>query len=524
MRTRVLPCESKRLLKVIAAALLAGASAACSGDSSRFGESPFTNPFSSAPTARVDRMATGSLPSRTAPIGAVTSQALPSALPRGATSNPLNPGQIASSPSIATQQLPRVASSTLQQASPIGGSAAGWSAAGGTPVTVGAGETASTLSARYGVPVSAITAANGGQIRPGQQAIIPVFGGSNTAAKTGLMEPARTSAPLAPAAQSLVPSNKSAAFKPTTADDDDDEDVKKVTPPAKISQASPLPPPSVAPASAPTTDGRITAARPAVVAASKPIPAVKGAKPVDDDEDDEAPKKIVAAAPAKPLAAPAKSSAVATPAKSAPKLAAAKPVKPVDDEDEDETPSKKAEKPAEKPAVAAARPTPRVIPLTAQTPKAVEPAARVAEVEKVDPTTTQAIAPAPAAKAEDKPEFRWPAKGRVISGFGSKGGNGDGIAIAVPEGTAVKAAEGGTVAYAGEELKGYGKLVLVRHDNGFVSAYAHNGELNVKRGEKVSRGQTIAKSGSTGNVTSPQLHFELRKGSTPVDPTKYLDN
>ena len=80
------------------------------------------------------------------------------------------------------------------------------------------------------------------------------------------------------------------------------------------------------------------------------------------------------------------------------------------------------------------------------------------------------------------------------------------------------------MAYAGEELKGYGKLVLVRHDNGFVSAYAHNGELNVKRGEKVSRGQTIAKSGSTGNVTSPQLHFELRKGSTPVDPTKYLEN
>jgi murein DD-endopeptidase MepM/ murein hydrolase activator NlpD len=112
----------------------------------------------------------------------------------------------------------------------------------------------------------------------------------------------------------------------------------------------------------------------------------------------------------------------------------------------------------------------------------------------------------------------------VISGFGSKGGNGDGIAIAVPEGTPVKAAGDGVVAYAGEELKGYGKLVLVRHDNGYVSAYAHNGDLAVKRGEKVSRGQTIAKSGSTGNVTSPQLHFELRKGSTPVDPTKYLEN
>lgn len=127
---------------------------------------------------------------------------------------------------------------------------------------------------------------------------------------------------------------------------------------------------------------------------------------------------------------------------------------------------------------------------------------------------------AAAAPAVDKPEFRWPARGRIIQGF--KSGANDGIAIAVPEGTAVKAAEGGVVAYAGSELKGYGNLVLIRHTNGFVSAYAHNGELNVKRGESVKRGQTIAKSGQSGNVSAPQLHFELRKGSTPVDPTQYL--
>ena len=78
------------------------------------------------------------------------------------------------------------------------------------------------------------------------------------------------------------------------------------------------------------------------------------------------------------------------------------------------------------------------------------------------------------------------------------------------------------MAYAGSELKGYGNLVLIRHPNGFVSAYAHNSELMVKRGDTVKRGQTIAKSGQTGNVTSAQLHFELRKGSTPVDPTTYL--
>ena len=98
----------------------------------------------------------------------------------------------------------------------------------------------------------------------------------------------------------------------------------------------------------------------------------------------------------------------------------------------------------------------------------------------------------------------------------------DGINLAVPEGTPIKAADDGVVAYAGNELKGYGNLVLIRHANGFVSAYANASELLVKRGDTVKRGQVIAHAGQTGNVTSPQLHFEIRKGSTPVDPTKYL--
>ena len=128
-----------------------------------------------------------------------------------------------------------------------------------------------------------------------------------------------------------------------------------------------------------------------------------------------------------------------------------------------------------------------------------------------------------AEEAGEKADFRWPARGRVIAGFSGRGGN-EGINIAVPEGTPVKAAESGTVAYAGSELKGYGNLVLIRHANGYVSAYAHNGELKVKRGDTVKRGQVVASSGQTGNVSSPQLHFELRKGSAPVDPTPYLNN
>jgi murein DD-endopeptidase MepM/ murein hydrolase activator NlpD len=122
--------------------------------------------------------------------------------------------------------------------------------------------------------------------------------------------------------------------------------------------------------------------------------------------------------------------------------------------------------------------------------------------------------------------FRWPVKGRVIAGFGTKpdGGHNDGIDVAVPQGTSVKAAENGVVAYSGNELKGYGNLVLIRHANNWVSAYANNEELLVKRGDKVRRGQIIAKAGATGAVSQPQVHFELRKGSRPVDPTKHMSD
>jgi murein DD-endopeptidase MepM/ murein hydrolase activator NlpD len=153
------------------------------------------------------------------------------------------------------------------------------------------------------------------------------------------------------------------------------------------------------------------------------------------------------------------------------------------------------------------------------------PVAKAEPAPVAEPKTTASLPKQQeaASSSADKADFRWPARGRVISGFSGKGGN-EGINIAVPDGTPVKATEDGTVAYAGSELKGYGNLVLIRHPNGYVSAYAHNGELKVKRGDVVKRGQVVASSGQSGNVSSPQLHFELRKGSTPVDPTPYLNN
>jgi murein DD-endopeptidase MepM/ murein hydrolase activator NlpD len=121
-------------------------------------------------------------------------------------------------------------------------------------------------------------------------------------------------------------------------------------------------------------------------------------------------------------------------------------------------------------------------------------------------------------------KMRWPVRGRVVSSYGKGSGrSNDGIDIAVPEGTPVKAAENGVVIYAGDGLKDFGNTVLVRHENGLVTVYGHASELKVKRGEKVKRGQEIATSGMSGTTDAPKLHFEVRKDSAPVDPGTYLE-
>lgn len=120
--------------------------------------------------------------------------------------------------------------------------------------------------------------------------------------------------------------------------------------------------------------------------------------------------------------------------------------------------------------------------------------------------------------------FLWPVQGKVIGHFGTTaaGTHNDGINIAAAKGTPVRAADSGVVAYAGNELRGYGNLVLIKHAGGWMTAYAHNGTILVKRGELVKRGQEIATVGSTGIVSEPQLHFEIRRGTQVLDPTQYL--
>lgn len=449
MRKQVELAVPKSVVRVVSVCALAAALGACSSDTLRFTEAPFSNPFQTAqaPASQRDPATTGS-------IG------------RSAPRQSYETASVAGNPGVRSQPLPPPTSSVAMRApqpaapAPNAGSASGWSAQGGTPIVVAQGETLDVISGRYGVPRSALMQANGlsGEAAPGSRIVIPVYNGAGA---------------------------QTAARQPMPGDN-------------RFEQPRLAPPP---------------VSRPVASAPARPMPAQKVA--AVDAKAQAAQAKAHAAAEAKEkAAADAKrmGEARARFAAEAKAKAAAKAA------GEARTAALPAQPPAARPKTAA----PIVVAHAPADKVAIQPKAVAPEPRVTEPQTTASLPKAeePAASSAD---FRWPARGRVIAGYAGKGGN-EGINIAVPEGTPVKAAEGGVVAYAGSELKGYGNLVLIRHPNGYVSAYAHNGELSVKRGEQVKRGQVVARSGQTGNVNSPQLHFELRKGSTPVDPMPYLSS
>jgi murein DD-endopeptidase MepM/ murein hydrolase activator NlpD len=164
------------------------------------------------------------------------------------------------------------------------------------------------------------------------------------------------------------------------------------------------------------------------------------------------------------------------------------------------------------------------LPATATIP-APEPAPGltvVAAIAGLLPTpSSKPLAPPP---PRSQALFDWPLRGELVSSFGPKPGglHNDGINIAASEGTAVRAVESGVVVYVGNELRGYGNLLLLRHADGWMSAYAHVRDIAVNRGQLIRRGQVVARVGRSGRIDRPQLHFELRKGRDAVDPTRYL--
>ncbi|KAF2992843.1 LysM peptidoglycan-binding domain-containing M23 family metallopeptidase [Methylocystis sp. MJC1] len=515
--------------------MAAGAAALMSGcsDATRFSD-PFSDPFGGSGSSAAAQRSAAVRGVDRSPTGAIANPA-----PARVESRPLAPPTAATAPNAAAA-APRTPVAAAAPAS-AGPAQAHWTADGGTPITVAPSETAAMLATRYGVPADALLHTNGynnaAQVQPGARLIIPVYRAGAVArstapaaapapapapAKVAAAEPkvdpkaeaaaARAEQRKAEAAAKVAREEQAKAERAAKVAREDEAKAKKAEATARELDAKRLKKAEAEKAAEGARLAKIDAEKAVAekAAETKKLAEVKKLEAKKQAEAKAAEAKVAAekAKLAKAEASKSKADAVAK-AEAAKAAAEAKLAKAEAD---------KAAK-AERLAKAAAE---REQPKVAMAERSVEPAPAG---KQVDRGTTASIPSAEettkvAATEGDRPEFRWPARGRIIQGF-SSGGN-DGINIAVPEGTPVKAAEGGQVAYAGSELKGYGNLVLIRHPNGFVTAYAHNGELEVKRGETVKRGQTIARSGQSGNVGSPQLHFELRKGSTPVDPTNYL--
>lgn len=178
--------------------------------------------------------------------------------------------------------------------------------------------------------------------------------------------------------------------------------------------------------------------------------------------------------------------------------------------------------------------TPAPIVIAPSSPSIKPPAPKSATPPaKASSTTPKPAAPLPKTAPASKPvteapasprDFIWPVSGELLKNYGTgeDGLRNDGVNIAVPKGTKVKAAADGEVVYAGSELAGFGNLILIRHAGGWVSAYAHAEAVLVKEGDMVRQGEAIAEAGATGNASIPQVHFELRKGREPVDPNEHL--
>lgn len=142
--------------------------------------------------------------------------------------------------------------------------------------------------------------------------------------------------------------------------------------------------------------------------------------------------------------------------------------------------------------------------------------------QKLEKAKEKANMPSPPKRSSSR--FAWPTQGRVLSSYGAKKGGlfNDGVNIGAPKGSPVRVAENGVVVYSGRELKGFGNLVLVKHDGGYVTAYAHLNKSLVKKGAVLSKGETLGTVGSTGGVDTPQLHFEIRKKGKAINPQNYL--
>ncbi len=468
-RKRIL--RSALVSRVALVSLTAGVLAGCSSAVERFGEAPI---YTGGTANQKAILADGSRqPSYqdivNGPGGTVAG--LPAANDAPVTTGSISPRR---APAVSSKPLPPVATArpAPQSSTPRSIATApalevgtrdvanwrGWSSAGGTRVPVRNGDTVNSLSRRYGVPVEAIVAVNGIE-DPNQ-----VRPGQTLVIPTYVYSSGNG-----------VASQTASEGRPVrlpNAARDEQVVTGSIRPAETVTASAPMPDrkPRTQPTFAEVSRGNVSS--------------------------DAQPIRISSAAP---KAKPSGSRSVASSQRSTPSASVSGSVP---------TPSATPRQRDAEPRVAAISSEPS----TKNEARPTAPIERPQVVASVDPVQ------------ETGPSFSWPVRGRIISEFGTKPGGtrNDGVNLAVPEGTPVKAAGDGTVIYSGNELKGYGNLILVRHEGGWVSAYAHNSKLNVKRGDTVRRGDVIAAAGASGSVSQPQVHFELRKGNKPVDPLRYL--
>ena len=401
----------------------------------------------------------------------VDTQIVTGAVAPAAASNPVNIVPMAPDPMV-TGSIPDKAKV----------SRGGWSTQNGTRVTLGEGETVYNLSRRYGVPAAEILDANGIRdsrtLKVGQTLIIPTYVYSQAATVSAPdNDPLTKSAYSHSGSRTLFPSGSAAPIP-----------VSRVETASLTQSPSPLDTSKPVRQAAPSTTNTIGSDQYTVVSGDTlnriaykhgvTVEALKAANNIKTSNIRIGQKLVV-------------------------------PSKVYENLAPDQTTTASVTKVETKKVT--------TTPVTASTSSSNND--KITETAKVDSDVA-----APAKTGIGK--LRWPAKGQIASSFGGKTDDGkrnDGLDILLPEGTAVKAAENGVVIYASNGLKGYGNTVLVRHDGDIVTVYAHAKSLNVKRGDKVQRGQVIAQSGMTGSAKRPKLHFEVRKNATPQNPITFLE-
>jgi murein DD-endopeptidase MepM/ murein hydrolase activator NlpD len=513
------------VVKFAAAALLASAATGCSSDANRFSglfnetdtmttasipQRQGSGAYGQAPVPRGDLGSGQALPPQQAyGSGGYGSNTVASAQPYPQSGGYSSPARAASAPvsvqrselSAPGSSLPPVSGgaqqgrqqamaqpfpsqqSTLRAAAPVAQRSSdnlttgtvkpmsGWSVVNAPRVTLKPGETAKTLANRYGVPEKEILKANGGSLASGQSVVIPTFGTARNSAKTAAGDIDLQNRPSAPSSQ---PEQKLAVL-PSGARDKSLAEPGKITPPG----GKPL-------------DGTYTVKPGDTLTkiaheTGTSVDALKAANGLDGGVRIGQKLKV-----ANGMTDPVRTASV--------------PQKPAE-------PAPVAPKAAAQPAIAKAEPA------VAPAKPAPTETASLSDVQKKSDNGSTA----PQSTGIGK--YRWPVSGAVIAGYGSNvnGSRNDGIDISVPEGTPIKAAENGVVIYAGNGLKQLGNTVLVRHDDGKVTVYGHAGAIDVTRGQKVTRGQTLASSGMSGDAQRPQVHFEVRKDATPVNPITFLE-